>query len=397
MSSNKACGITCAAVEDDTRETFRLLFETERGADITLLVGADDSKERIPAHSWVLSHKNDYFRILLTGPMRNNSTDIFHFPDDNPSHFMNLIRWLYGCGCVAEGTHSALGTLQVAIKYLCPELVQHLVDCLSNRLKPYNVLQILAWADHYSLNTLPSAPSLNSLTNLDCPHRQKLYPALSPLSSPRPIRKSTSAGSGLKWRGQTSSNSRRKSSALNSRVLDPTESCGRLLRKCFDHLDANAVAVLACENLEVVSHSILHTVLARDTLSVPNESYILDAMYRWSNAQCRRCHKPLTLSGRRQVLGSMLTVPRLLTLPPVHLDKMDKLYTREEIEFVSQKVKKETSKLIVPPLFEDVVQHLAQPRCGKVPKGAHGGALAKRRSKKDFVMNVFSIIALAID
>ncbi|XP_018020163.1 BTB/POZ domain-containing protein 9-like [Hyalella azteca] len=395
MGTMQAC-VVCSSSEDVNKDMFSQLFESERGADITLLVGSENAMERIPAHSWVLSHSNDYFRSLLVGPLRNPSQNTFTIPDVHPSHFINLIRWLYGCGCVAEGTQSALGTLKVAIEFLCPELVLHIVDHLSRKLKPSNVLQILAWADLYAPNTLPSAPPLcnDPRDNIqgDC---QRLYPSLNPPSKAFHVSMSEPHHLGHQCKPSLH---RLKSAPGRIIVADPTEACAILVRNCWSHINAHAVEVLSSENLESIPHSLLLKVLRSDSLVVPDESLILDAMFRWSSAQCRREHQPMTLTGRRQVLADILTTPRLLTLSAQQVHLMEKFYTSEEIEFVKQKIKKKSSCPNVPSLFHDVVNEMARPR-NQVNNGSHGAPDGRRQknTKKDFIMNFVSIIALAID
>lgn len=69
--------------------SFPSLFESERGSDLSLMVGSEGSMERIPAHSWVLTHDNDYFRTHIRN---NNNNNTLEFKHDQPNAFINFIR-----------------------------------------------------------------------------------------------------------------------------------------------------------------------------------------------------------------------------------------------------------------------------------------------------------------
>lgn len=373
-SSQEDVRDSMATAGTDAVQSFSSLFEDERQSDVVLLVGAEGAQERIPAHSWVLGHTNDFFRSLLTGPLRDPKVREFYFTEDHPRGFRSLVRWLYGCGCSPAGTQSALDTLQVAIKYLAVDLVEHVFKYLSMNLNPENVLQIMAWGHQYTGNSrlAPSAPPAEEIELLeDLPPP---YPGTAP---PPPYE------------------------AIYD--CDPTSSCDLLVSECFSLLDVKAEQVLASESLEEVSAPLLSAVLSRNTLGVTSEGPVLDALYRWSSAECRRQHRPLTLAGRRGVLGQMLTLPRLLTISASQLTVLDKLYDPKEVTYVTAKVKGDFSVPDVPPIFVGSLDQMAKRRVPpseqntKNKKNKQKNSNKKRFSTKQFMWDVFSVFAHMID
>lgn len=143
----------------------------------------------------------------------------------------------------------------------------------------------------------------------------------------------------------------------------------------------------------------LSAVLSRDTLLVPHEGFVLDALQRWSTAECRRRMLPLTLTGRRQVLGGMLTLPRLLTLSSRQISKMEGLYESYEIAFIKARVKQERQSIPVPPLFADRLEYMAQIRLAKGKINTNAGIIFPKKffKKKDMILDLVSVLALVID
>ena len=329
---------------------------------------------------------------------------------------MSLFRWLYGCGCCPEGTQSALDTLEVAIKYLCPDLVHHVVKHLSRVLKPSSVLQVLAWGEHYVNSCdvgLPSAPPLSAINGAS---NRNLALGRSNSFEPPVVRSAHLNKKRLKWQRRTKSESECCHSALKSVCsspaslsslssgtsslcsTDPTFCCRELVSRCLALIDANAPAVLSSQMIECLPPSVLTLVLCRDSLVVPSEVLVMDALYRWSTAECRRQHKPLTLTGRREVLARMLTLPRLLTMSSRETSKkMEELYSCHEIAFVKAYPKHEQQKIAVPLLFVGYLEHLASPRCSKSSKKNLSTTLYRRFSGRDFVMDLLSVVALLFD
>ena len=97
------------------------------------------------------------------------------------------------------------------------------------------------------------------------------------------------------------------------------------------------------------------------------------------------------------MLGAMLTLPRLLTLPARHLSKLDELYEGHEIAFIKARIKQEAYMPTVPALFQEHLELMARMRPTKAKGNSHSANLSRKMFKKDLMLNIFSIIALVID
>ena len=282
-------------------------------------------------------------------------------------------------------------------------------------LKPSSVLQVLAWAFHYVHSCdqiLPSAPSLSHLSEEE---KTKIAPLLRSHSLRSPLKVDYKTKLYNKWMRKNKSESVCCSSvfkqvcshnprprkyiksfqSLGGCPSDPTFSCRELVLLCLAHIDANGLAVLCSQMLESLSITVLSLVLSRDSLILPSETLIIDALYRWSNAECRRQHKPLTLTSRRSVLGSMLTLPRLFTMTGKEVDKMRELYDSDEITYVRARLKKEHEKLPVPATFASSLNYLSTIRSPRLNKKSNSMTLC--RGKREILMDMFALIALVID
>ncbi|KAB7507626.1 BTB/POZ domain-containing protein 6, partial [Armadillidium nasatum] len=295
---------------------FYHLYENETDSDVTLLVGQEGWQERIPAHSWVLANGSDYFRALFTGHFADPPTRVHTFPDD-PKGFNNLIRWLYQNRCDLQSLQCSLDTLHVAIKYLCPDLAERCIIQLTRQINVSNVLKVLRWIYCYCSNYQPSVPSAPSQEEferdvVDC---QK----------------------------------------------DPTTSCQLLLNQCLQLIDQYSDEVLKSEHLSIADPPVLNMVLKRDTLNLSSELKIMKALHKWSTDTCKRKHLPLTLENRRKTLGSLLYLPRLLTISVSESEQMSskqgesfRLLTQEELSFIDAYVRRAS----LPPVPETMKEHI---------------------------------------
>ncbi|XP_018020155.1 uncharacterized protein LOC108676571 isoform X2 [Hyalella azteca] len=365
------------------------LFEKETSSDIELLVGVGAGVERIPAHSWVLTRNNDHFRKLLAQPAKQ-----LHFPDD-PKSFRNFIGWLYGCYFTPSSTKKALDTLHVAMKYSAVDLIEHLVSYLITNLRVSNVLCIMAWIHQssriFSSCTLDSPRGMDSELAPSAPpaedsHDDELPPPYAACQN------STSDVSPPPYKD-----------IYDNACIDPTMACTQLVNECWRLVDVEAEVILASEALEELSASLLSAILSRPTLGVGSEKIVLDALYKWASAECRRQRQPQNKEGWRQVLGQMLSLPRLLTLDVKELSSLDKLYDKQEIEYVSAVVKKNPCVPAVPPLFVSFVEKMSTRRqkAGKITPNKNNKGKSKKSAKKnlprDIMYRILCIFAHMID
>ena len=281
--------------------------------------------------------------------------------------YIILNRWLYGFGCAPSNTQSALDILQVALKYTSMDLADAIVQYLYKNLDPQNLLQMMAWGFQYTSahRTNPTAP----------PSEEDDPPPPYPGEAP-PSYESVCPSS--------------------PEERDPTNSSQLLVQKWFEVLDTCADQVLASEALEESSFALLNTILSRDTLGVSSEKVVVEALIRWSTSECRRQQQPLNRDSRRQVLGSMLTLPRVLVRQGIPLETLQQLYIETEIQYIIDYLSGEAHCGQVPPTFQGHLETMALPRVSarNPPK------TVKRKTKstvKHFLFEVFSAFAHLID
>lgn len=156
----------------------------------------------------------------------------------------------------------------MAIKYLCPGLVHHIVNHLSKRLRPTSVLQVLAWGDHYASGYndfhTPSAPPLWDVMEeativIDgTSHGQHEHIAKSEQTASSKRRHSESC-----LISPPPSHAQQIPKVCSSRTLhkvfpdsictttdpctiDPTSCCRVLVTHCLSHIDCHSPEVSSC-------------------------------------------------------------------------------------------------------------------------------------------------------
>ena len=101
-------------------------------------------------------------------------------------------------------------------------------------------------------------------------------------------------------------------------------------RKCFNIIDKNAKKVLDGDEIEDISLVLLKAILSRDTLCVPSELCVWQALNRWSHRQCRRRQISPTTNNKRKVLEGAEMLVRYLTLTCHQFTNISSLLTKEE-------------------------------------------------------------------
>ena len=101
-------------------------------------------------------------------------------------------------------------------------------------------------------------------------------------------------------------------------------------RKCFNIIDKNAKKVLDGDEIEDISLVLLKAILSRDSLCVPSELCVWQALHRWSHRQCRRRHLSPTINNKRKMLEGAEMLVRYLTLTCSQFTTITSLLTKEE-------------------------------------------------------------------
>ncbi|KAG0714782.1 BTB/POZ domain-containing protein 6 [Chionoecetes opilio] len=233
-------------MESALKETAHNLFENEDKSDIVFLVGEEGLKERMPAHSWILSARNHFFRAMFHQTWADRHKNVYNIPND-PKGFQNLLKWLYRQECGFQSLDSALTTLDVAIQYLCPELADLCAAYLSQHLNDANVLRVMQQVYRYCPMPYAAPPSAPPLEELEGRTQEALRSMVQDLGDEGDFR-------------------------------DPTECCGDLYNECLEILDRATSSVLASEGLEELDRDALEVILKRQTLGVREEVEVVEAV-----------------------------------------------------------------------------------------------------------------------
>ncbi|XP_066939650.1 BTB/POZ domain-containing protein 1-like isoform X2 [Macrobrachium rosenbergii] len=126
------------------KERFAFLFNNEILSDVHFLVGKGDSRQRIPAHKFVLAVGSAVFDAMFNGQLSTRQEEI-ELPDVEPQAFLALLRFLYSDE-VQIGPETVMTVLYTAKKYAVPALEQACVDFLKRNLSSDNAFMLLTQA-----------------------------------------------------------------------------------------------------------------------------------------------------------------------------------------------------------------------------------------------------------
>lgn len=86
-------------------------------------------------------------------------------------------------------------------------------------------------------------------------------------------------------------------------ITDGLLYCNALQHNCMQYIDLHTKEVLEQEELEDLDREVLRLIALRETLTVPSESVLFDALVRWCNCECKRRRLELSAENKRAVLG----------------------------------------------------------------------------------------------
>ncbi|CAI2350819.1 unnamed protein product [Caenorhabditis sp. 36 PRJEB53466] len=130
------------------RERIAHMYCNETLADVFFVVGTEDSRQRIPAHKFVLSIGSVVFDAMFNGGLTPKNTEEaleIELPDVEPSAFLTLLKFLYSDE-VSIGPESVMTTLYTAKKYAVPAMEKACVQFLKRSLLPDNAFMMLSQA-----------------------------------------------------------------------------------------------------------------------------------------------------------------------------------------------------------------------------------------------------------
>lgn len=263
------------------------LFDSEAGSDVVFLVGPE--QWRFPGHKAVLAATNPVFQAMLNGPMASEDTTI-PIEDVDGRAFDNLLRYLYKESVQLKSVSTALHTLYAAFKYQCGGLVRICVMYLDSQLDSSSVLEVYRHLRVYYNPTV--SPHANIQDNSSSSQL-----ACSPSAPPEEnigYRDPTAAVLGGPYQCLPT---------CSEDITDAMSYCGALHHNCLEFIDLHTKEVLEQEKVEDLDLEGLRLIAERETLTVPLESVLFDALVRWCNRECKRKRLELSTENKRAVLG----------------------------------------------------------------------------------------------
>ncbi|GMS95329.1 hypothetical protein PENTCL1PPCAC_17504, partial [Pristionchus entomophagus] len=140
------------ASKSTLKERISFMYCNDILADVYFVVGKEESRQRIPAHKFVLSIGSVVFDAMFNGGLAPNGESAnsndpveIELPDVEPSSFLSLLRFLYSDD-VSIGPDTVMTTLYTAKKYAVPALETACVDFLKQSLGADNAFMLLTQA-----------------------------------------------------------------------------------------------------------------------------------------------------------------------------------------------------------------------------------------------------------
>jgi len=114
--------------------------------------GKSESKQVIPAHTFVLSVSSPVFEAMFYGELAE-TTDSIELPDCEYDSLLELFRYMYSDEVILSGSN-VMGVLYLAKKYMVPSLADKCMKYLQDNLDSSNVFSILPSAQKYEEKNL---------------------------------------------------------------------------------------------------------------------------------------------------------------------------------------------------------------------------------------------------
>ncbi|CAI4225875.1 unnamed protein product [Auanema sp. JU1783] len=129
------------------KDRFEFLFCNEVLADVFFYVGSEEEKQKIPAHTFVLSIGSAVFDAMFNSHADDRQNEAFevHISDVEPPIFVSLLRFLY-TDEVNVGPESVMSTLYIAKKYGVPAMENTCLTFLKENLETDNAFLLLSQA-----------------------------------------------------------------------------------------------------------------------------------------------------------------------------------------------------------------------------------------------------------
>ena len=126
------------------RERSKFMFDNELFSDVKFVAR---SKQKIPAHKFVLSISSPVFEAMFYGELAE-TTDSIELLDCEYESLLEFFRYMYSDEVILRGSN-VMGVLYLAKKYMLPSLADKCAKYLQDNLDPSNVFDILPQAQKY--------------------------------------------------------------------------------------------------------------------------------------------------------------------------------------------------------------------------------------------------------
>lgn len=190
-----------------------------------------------------------------------------------------------------QSVATALHTLYAAVKYQCGGLVKMCVLYLDSKLDSSSVLEVYRDLRMYCNSTL--SPQITIQDDHSSSQQPSLSPSATVMEHPFHRDHIPTVTDGYSYFLPTNSEA----------ITDALLYCNALQHNCMQYIDLHTKEVLEQEELEDLDHEGLRLIALRETLTVPSESVLFDALVRWCNCECKRRRLELSAENKRAVLG----------------------------------------------------------------------------------------------
>ena len=135
------------------RERTKFMLNNDLFSDVKFVVrksnsnDESESKQVIPAHTFVLSISSPVFEAMFYGELAETSGSI-ELPDCEYNSLLQLFRFMYSDEVNLSGSN-VMEVFYLAKKYMVPSLVDKCSEYVQSNLHPSNVLSILPLAEKY--------------------------------------------------------------------------------------------------------------------------------------------------------------------------------------------------------------------------------------------------------
>ena len=173
-----------------------------------------------------------------------------------------------------------------------------------------------------------------------------------------------------------------------------------IVRLCFHLIDKTAKKVLESDEIEDISLDLLKSIIQRDSLCVPSELSVWQALNRWSHRQCRRRHISPSIGNKIEVLEGAQYSVRYLTMTSKQFKVASSLLAKEEEESIIYNLLHTDSSLIKSIQEYQVSMNTPRNRTGRLWKHVWRTKVQNNQKKKDkmtLVEQIFFFIVCILD